>query len=102
QAIDAAGNNGVVCLTSITCGNKEVSVPSDKVNLNAVLGNKVVFGSVNANIIDHYNGVRSLKKFMDRWPDVVNAMFTHRVPLQQYERAFESRSDDIKTTIEIS
>ncbi|MBI4738526.1 glucose 1-dehydrogenase [Candidatus Woesearchaeota archaeon] len=101
-AMENLENNGVLCLTSITGGKMETVVASDKINLDLVLGNKVVFGTVNANIVDYQNGLRSLEKFANRWPDVLPAMFTRRVPLQQYAFALENFSEDIKTTIEIS
>ena len=102
QALPAVGNNGVLCLTSITGGNKEIIFPSDKANLDMVLGNKTIFGSVNAHPADYYKGLRSLEKFMNDWPNTLSAFFTRRVPLHSFAEAFEFRSDDIKTTIEIS
>ena len=48
QAMDVLGKNGVLVLTSVTGGNRTVEVPSDRINLGFVLGNKVLVGSVNA------------------------------------------------------
>jgi len=102
DALSLVGNNGVVCLTSITGGNKELTIPADKINLDYVLGNKIVFGTVNAHIMDYKQGVRSLERFMGRWPEVLPEIITRRVPLLQFTEAFQSTSDDIKVTLEIS
>ncbi len=102
EAMRLVGNNGVVCLTSITGGNKEITIPSDRINLDYVLGNKLVFGTVNANIVDYYNGVKSLGRFMERWPEILPGMITRRIPLAEYENAIRPSSEDIKITIEIS
>jgi threonine dehydrogenase-like Zn-dependent dehydrogenase len=102
EAMNLVGLNGVVCLTSITGGKGDIKIPADKINLDYVLGNKVVFGTVNANLCDYQRGVHRLEKFMSRWPEVVEQIFTRRVPLSQYLEAFRSLSEDIKTTIEFS
>lgn len=102
EAMRMVNNNGVVCLTSITGGNREISISSDKINLEYVLGNKVVFGTVNANIVDYYNGVNSLSRFMERWPEILPSMITRRIPLAEYEKALQPANEDIKVTIEIS
>lgn len=101
EAMKLIDNNGILCLTSVTGGNKTVNVPSDKINLDFVLGNKILFGTVNANIVDYHNGVKDLEKFMNLWPTELYSMITRRVKLQDYKSAFESLKDDIKTTIEI-
>ena len=43
------GRNGVLCLLSLTGGSKTADQPIEKINQQLVLGNQVVFGSVNAN-----------------------------------------------------
>src|SRR5581483_7967460 len=45
----ALGKNGVLVLSSVTGGNRAISVPADRINLEFVLGNKVMVGTVNAN-----------------------------------------------------
>lgn len=49
----ALGKNGVLVLSSITGGNREIRIASDRINLEFVLGNKVMVGTVNANS-DHF------------------------------------------------
>jgi hypothetical protein len=49
EAMQALGKNGVLVLSSVTGGDRRVEVPADRINLEFVLGNKVMVGTVNAN-----------------------------------------------------
>ena len=49
KSLEVLDKNGVLILTSITGGDKKVEIPADKINLEFVLYNKVMFGTVNAN-----------------------------------------------------
>ena len=49
EAMEILGLNGVEVWTSITGGQRTVQVPADHLNLQWVLGNKLLLGSVNAN-----------------------------------------------------
>ena len=49
EAMEALGKNGVLVLASVTGGNQTVEVPAAKINLEFVLGNKVMVGTVNGN-----------------------------------------------------
>ena len=44
DAMQALGKNGVLVLTSVTGGDRKIEVPADKINLDFVLGNKVMVG----------------------------------------------------------
>src|SRR5262249_56411487 len=49
ESMAALGKNGVLVLASVTGGNREITIPADRINLGFVLGNKVMVGTVNAN-----------------------------------------------------
>ena len=49
EAMEVLGKNGVLVLASVTGGDRRVEVPADKINLDFVLGNKVMVGTVNGN-----------------------------------------------------
>ena len=49
EAMECLGENGVSVLANVTGGEREHSVPADKISLDFVLGNKLVIGTVNAN-----------------------------------------------------
>lgn len=49
EAMEVLSLNGALVWTSITGGQRKVEVPADAINLNWVLGNKLLVGSVNSN-----------------------------------------------------
>ena len=62
DSMRALGKNGVLVLSSVTGGDKTISVPADKINLEFVLGNKVMVGTVNANREYFERGVGDLSQ----------------------------------------
>ena len=100
DTFDLLNTNGVLCLTSITGGESKSTLPLEKINIDFVLGNKVMFGAVNAQKDNYETGLRDIKQFETRWPGVMSKLITRRVKLDSYKEAFEKRADDIKTIIE--
>src|SRR3989441_6268574 len=49
DSMQALGKNGVLVLSSVTGGDKMISIPADRINLEVVLGNKGMVGTVKAN-----------------------------------------------------
>ena len=60
ESMQALGKNGVLVLSSVTGGDRKIEVPADKINLDFVLGNKVMVGTVNANREYFEMGVKDL------------------------------------------
>src|SRR5207237_5132937 len=60
DSMRALGKNGVLVLSSVTGGNNMIQVPADQINLEFVLGNKVMVGTVNANREYFESGVRDM------------------------------------------
>jgi threonine dehydrogenase-like Zn-dependent dehydrogenase len=79
EAMTALAKNGVLVLTSVTSGQREVSVPTDAINLEFVLGNKVMVGTVNANRDAFELGVRDLAMAESRFPGWLSRLITRRV-----------------------
>jgi len=73
------GKNGVIVLSSVTGGMRRVEVPSDAINLDFVLGNKVMFGTVNANREHFEAGVRDLAIVEAQYPGWLGRLLTYRV-----------------------
>ena len=73
------GHNGVLVWTSITGGNRAVEVPSDKINIDWVLGNKLLLGSVNANREYFESGIKDLALGEVMYPKVVERILTSPV-----------------------
>jgi threonine dehydrogenase-like Zn-dependent dehydrogenase len=102
EAIAATGHNGVCCLSSVTAGTRTLTVDADSLNLDMVLGNKLVFGTVNANRRHFEAAARMLGAAVRKWPGVMEQIVTRRVAAEQFADAFTRQPDDIKTVITFS
>jgi threonine dehydrogenase-like Zn-dependent dehydrogenase len=99
------GKNGVMVLSSVTGGERTAQVPSDAFNLDMVLGNKVLVGTVNANRQHFEEGVRDMAVAEARWPSWLGRLITHRIHgLDNFEQAFDAlgAKGAIKVVVEIS
>ena len=102
DAMDMVAPNGIVCLVGVSGGSLKLEVAADHLNLEMVLSNKVVFGSVNANRRHFDSGVRHLLEIEARWPGLLSRMITRRLPLTEFARAFERSPNHVKSIVEIS
>jgi hypothetical protein len=78
-AMECLGKNGVLALASVTRGDREHSVPADKISLDFVLGSKLVVGTVNANREYFEVGVYDLSRAELEFPDSLTKLLTHPV-----------------------
>lgn len=101
EAMSILGVNGVLCLTGVSAGNKEINIPTDCLNLGIVLGNKTIFGTVNANKRDWQRAIQDMALFETLWPGALSDMITRRVPLEDFAEAVERKPYDIKAVLEI-
>ena len=100
------GKNGVIVLSSVTGGMRRVEVPSDALNLDFVLGNKVMVGTVNANREHLEAGVRDMAVTETAHPGWLARLVTHRVDgLERYDEALAlltGGSGVIKVVVEVT
>ena len=90
QAAEALGKNGVLVLSSVTGGDRKVEVPADKINLEFVLGNKVMVGTVNANREYFELGVRDMAQAEAEYPGWLGRLLTHPVKgLENYRELLD-------------
>ena len=71
--MQALGKNGVLVLSSVTGGDHRIEVPADRINLDFVLGNKVMVGTVNANRENFETGVRDMAQAEAQFPGLARA-----------------------------
>jgi glucose 1-dehydrogenase len=90
--------SGVACLLGIDPRKQRVSIDGPTIGADAVLENRVLFGSVNANRVDWLAAVDSLDRAYARWPDLLPDFVGLRVPLDRFGEAFEHRST-VKATL---
>jgi hypothetical protein len=79
NAMEALGHNGALVWTSITGGKHITEVPSDKINIEWVLGNKLLVGSVNANREHFESGIKDLALGEVMYPGVIEKILTNPV-----------------------
>lgn len=86
EAMNILGKNGVLVLSSVTGGGRSVEIPSDKINMGFVLGNKVVVGTVNANREYFELGVKDFSQAEMQWPGWLSKLLTHPIGgLENYQ-----------------
>jgi glucose 1-dehydrogenase len=90
ESMQTLAKNGVLVLTSITGGEHTLQIPADRINLDFVLGNKVMVGSVNASRENFETGVRDMSQAEAEYPGWLARLLTDPVPgLQNYAELFD-------------
>lgn len=108
--VEAAGNaqlmadtlgllrrSGVACLLGIDPRKQTVELDGPTLGVDAILENRVVFGSVNAHREDWLAAVEALDHARERWPEALERFVGLRVPLDRFEDAFAHRG--VKATL---
>jgi glucose 1-dehydrogenase len=102
DAMQMLALNGVLSLLSVTIGDRVASQPIEQINQRLVIGNQVVFGSVNANPRHFAQGVQDFIAIEEKWPGVLSRLITTRLPWEDHRTWFFERQPGIKTTLEIA
>ncbi len=106
EAMQHIGHNGVVVWTSITGGDNKLEVPADNININWVLGNKLLLGSVNANHTHFESGIRDLALGDMMYPGVLEKILTNPVDgldnYQEMMRLLVEEKDALKVFVNIA
>lgn len=106
DAMQALNKNGVLVLSSVTGGDRKIEIPADKINLEFVLGNKVMVGTVNANREYFESGVKDLAQCEAQYPFWLRRLLTHPVKgLENYRELFNqltNAKDAIKVYCEVT
>lgn len=94
ESMQALGRNGVLVLASVTGGDRKIEVPADRINLDFVLGNKVMVGSVNANREYFETGVRDMALAEAQHAGWLPRLLTHPVRgLESYAELFQTLNE---------
>ena len=90
DSMQALGKNGVLVLASVTGGDKMIQIPADRINLEFVLGNKVMVGTVNANREYFEMGVGDMAQAEAEYPGWLSQLLTDPVKgLENYTELFQ-------------
>lgn len=89
EAAHVLAPNGVLILSSVTSGNRSTEVASDRLNLEFVLGNKVMVGTVNASRAHFEAALADFARAEIAWPGWLSELLTHPVKsLDRYPDLF--------------
>ena len=91
---------GVLCLVGVSGERHSVTVAAEKFNNDTVLGNRLMFGSVNAGLEDFQAGVVHMREIERRWPGLLESIITRRSSFDQFQSVFDRQPEDIKLVIE--
>jgi glucose 1-dehydrogenase len=90
--------DAIVCLTGVSGVGSRIPLDLGALNRQLVLGNDVVFGSVNANRRHYDLAARALAAADHEWLD---RLITRRIPWERYPEAFDRSRDDVKVVLGI-
>jgi threonine dehydrogenase-like Zn-dependent dehydrogenase len=79
RAMEVLAINGALVWTSITGGSRNVTIDAAKINLEWVLGNKLLVSSVNGNRGHFELGIQALSLGELTYPGVTERVLTHPV-----------------------
>jgi threonine dehydrogenase-like Zn-dependent dehydrogenase len=98
EALEDLGTGGVACLAGVSPTGASVDLDLGSIGRAIVLGNKAVFGSVNANRRHYEKGSTALAGAERAW---LERLVSRVVPLEDFEAAFRHNDGDVKVVLEI-
>src|SRR5436190_1137027 len=96
QAVGGSAPGSIVCLTGLGGRQHDASFDVAKLNQSMVLENRVVFGTVNANLRHYHAAADALSHANRAWLD---RLITRRVNLGRWEEAYAKQEGDVKTVL---
>jgi glucose 1-dehydrogenase len=100
DALGLLRRSGVACLLGIDGRDRKVTIDGPVLGIDAILENRVLFGSVNAHRQDWLAGVASLDRARERWPGALESFVGLRVPLDRFAEAFAYRGGKATLVLE--
>jgi threonine dehydrogenase-like Zn-dependent dehydrogenase len=94
------GRGGVACLLGIDGRPRQVTLDGTVIGVDAILQNRSLFGSVNANRVDWLAAVGQLERARQRWPEALAAFVGLSVAPDRFEEAFGFGG--VKATLDFS
>jgi glucose 1-dehydrogenase len=99
DCVAQVGAGGIVCLTGVGAGGPAGHHVTADVATQAVLKNKVVVGSVNANKRHWFKGGEALARADRKW---LAHLVSRREKPENFTQALERKPDDIKVVVQFS
>jgi glucose 1-dehydrogenase len=99
-AMSILGRDGVCVLASVTEIGRNWEIDLGAWNRQMVLGNRLIFGTVNAARRHFEAGVKDLAAAEERLPGWMSRLITRRLPFVEAARALAREPEDIKTVLD--
>jgi threonine dehydrogenase-like Zn-dependent dehydrogenase len=99
DSIQEVATGGIICLTGIGSGDRSTAATTGDIAAEAVLKNKVIVGSVNANRRHWYKASGALARADRSWLD---RLITRRERPENFAGALQRRDNDIKVVIQFA
>ena len=99
-ALGILGRDGVCVLASVTEVGRQGEIDLGAWNRQMVLGNRLVFGTVNAGRRHFEAAVRDLAVAEERRPGWMERLINRRLPFTEAARALVRAPEDIKTVLD--
>jgi len=100
DAVGLLGRIGVACLLGVDGRERKAQIANRVIGVDAVLENRVLFGSVNAHHDDWVTGVEARDRARRQFPGVLEELIGLRVPLDRFEEAFAFRGGKATLTLD--
>ncbi len=97
ESVRRCAPSGIVCLLGVSASGQKTEFDIGGFNRKLVLGNEVVFGAVNANLLHYRQAADALARADKAWLD---RLITRREPLSRWREAFTPRKGEIKVVLE--
>ena len=98
DVLNLLGPNSVMCILGIYRERKACE-EFGEVLTSMVLGNRLMFGSVNSNKSHFETGIKDMSEIKRRYGDILDRLITKRLNPAGFERAFKPEREDIKAII---
>ncbi|MDQ6650495.1 MAG: glucose 1-dehydrogenase [Actinomycetota bacterium] len=97
--VAGAAPNAVICLAGLAAGSEQTPTALDAVNRGLVLGNQVLFGSVNAARRHYEQAADALAAADAGW---LGRVVSRRVPMADWPSALDRQPDDVKVVVDLT
>jgi glucose 1-dehydrogenase len=93
------GTNAIFAFAGVPDHTAPINLDTDRVILDSVLKNQVVFGTVNADRAAFEAAIRDLDIFKQRWPQALRSLITGYYPIEQAPQLLLGSMGGIKSVV---
>jgi threonine dehydrogenase-like Zn-dependent dehydrogenase len=94
ELAETLAKNGMLCLLGVPSKAATVELAAGELMKRMVLGNQIIFGSVNSNRLHFEHALEYLAAFLSEWPQAFPSVITHVFKVGEIEEALVGRYPD--------